>query len=318
MNLDEALALDHRVPDLSQSAFDQIREQVRAAAGAEVARTARAVRARKARWTVVGLSVAGLAAVAIAARPSLEHAPDRSGHPPVTQVHYRTVAQIVGAASVAPSVGDPSAAPYWKVVRSSPCRSVRFMKFPARSVCSNTTWWGNGRPSLFLPHYPGIPGDSRLYRGVPGNTYVIDGRTLTWQQINARSWTMSQIAQLAINGTSSSMPRSWAAFAGATDLLADAPASDTIRKQLWQYLGTIPGIRMDGKVTDATGRVGWRISLPEHGETPSVIIDPASGLVLEEENLNDSTSRMTITFSGPVNDAPSCPKVVPTTGACTG
>lgn len=304
MNLDALLAAEIDVQELSETAFEEIRGEVRKAARADVVRAAKALKSRRIRMGVVGIAAASVAGVATLALPAPHTGEPSAVNRRPVEVEYKTVAQIISAAAVAPSLGDPASAPYWKVVKSSPCVSTRSMKFPAGSRCTNTVWWGNGRPSVLLPNYPGIPGDSRPYQW-PANTYDVDGNTLTWSEINVRAWTGAQIASLVAAQKPATEPAPWFDFAVATDLLADAPASDTIRKQLWRYLGTIPGVRMKGKAHDSIGRTGWRISMPEGpGDTPSVIIDPATGLVLEQENLAQPDSRTTFTSVGPTATAP--------------
>lgn len=301
MKLDEVLGRSAAVPELSDDRFEAIRTEVRNSTRNEVRRVARLVRRRRRRLALGALTAAAVAAVASVMASSPHPLPPTGPtvtKPPVVHTDYKTVADVIDAATTAPSLGDPATAPYWKVVRSSPCPPTTLHPIPKQTACTSTIWWGNGRPTVIE--------DNGYTSTVPGTNYAIFGRQMDWQQLNAGTWTDAQIASLVSKGRPPTEPASWFDFQVATGFLADAPASDTIRKQLWRYLATIPGIRFDGKTHDSLGRAGWRVSLPEgDGATQSVVIDPSAGRVLEETgNLYSPDSTDTITFAGPATTAP--------------
>lgn len=74
---------------------------------------------------------------------------------------------------------------------------------------------------------------------------------------------------------------------GRLGFLDGTPASATIRKQLWNELAAVPGVRLQGRHKDGLGRSGWRLTLasevPGYG-TQSILVDTRTGSLLEERD----------------------------------
>jgi len=195
----------------------------------------------------------------------------------VTTAHFATVADVLHAASDASDAPSPGDAPYWLVqstYRGSEC-SGSGTTTTCSPVDGHRSYWDGVTG-------PGVLEDSESTQGkpisMPKDTLTIDGQTLTWPQVNARTWTDQQLLGLVAGGGSSA----WYLFKDIGDLLAESPASPTIRSQLWQALEKVPGVRFDGQATDSLGRSGWKISVDDPSQgTASYIIDTDTGTILQ-------------------------------------
>ena len=84
------------------------------------------------------------------------------------------------------------------------------------------------------------------------------------------------------------------------DLLRESPASPALRKALYEVAAGIPGVRLVGNLKDALGRTG--VGVARDGED-TLLIDPASGQLLAELNLNGKGGTTYLT-QGPASTAP--------------
>ncbi|MFT3873885.1 MAG: hypothetical protein QM714_14785 [Nocardioides sp.] len=221
------------------------------------------------------------------------------------------MAQVIDAAAIASSSVDPTASPYWKVVTSWDCAGIANADGadrPAGSTCQNTMWTGNGRPSVLED----INGEVRQ---IPQGTIEIDGRTLTWEQVNNQTWTDAQVATMVADNETSTKadraPSGYYVFKNAIGLLTYTPASPAIRKQLWQQLAKVPGVTFDGRATDALGRSGWRLTWgSQDAGQESIIIDTTTGMPLEQSDQAAGVKTpnvTTIVSAGPADSAPAAP-----------
>lgn len=324
MTLDDLLTRDRDVPPLSATTFQATREAVVGAARIDVARRAKMIRLRRTRRALAGVAAAAIAGVVITAHtgnttatpgtarahsaaPKLQTFGPRTQSPKTVDVRYQTVAQVIRAASTSTAAGDPTTAPYWKVVSTYHCdSSMQDIVCPPDGQATHTVWNGNGRP--------GVVADTMFGpTPIPADTITINGNTMSWHEANSRTWSDAQIASLVADGGPSDKaggraPTAFYVFKNTGDLLMDVPASRTIRMQLWKQLEKVPGVRLDGQATDALGRAGWRITLDSPGYgTQSYLIDTTTGMLLESSTQlsNEKTPyKETFVSAGPAETAP--------------
>ncbi len=92
-------------------------------------------------------------------------------------------------------------------------------------------------------------------------------------------------------------------FAAVEIVLVDSPAPPAVRSALFKVAASIPGIKVIGDYTDPLGRTGTALQIGHYG----LVVDAASGAVLDETNSGGATTLVT---QGP---AASEPKL---TGSC--
>jgi hypothetical protein len=92
-------------------------------------------------------------------------------------------------------------------------------------------------------------------------------------------------------------------FAAVETVLVDSPAPPAVRSALFKVAASIPGIKIIGEYTDPLGRTGTALHIGHYG----LVVDPATGAVLDE---TDSGGATTLVTQGP---AASEPKL---TGSC--
>jgi hypothetical protein len=226
---------------------------------------------------------------------------------------FKTVAQVVNAAADATPAVDPTAAPYWKVVLRQ--HVLGCGPEPDRCAMEDSTytiWNGLGRPGVVQTEGGSAPFAPTSIPPAAG--IAVSGRQMTWAEANSRHWTQSELASLVADGVAAGKPgrprAEWYIFKNTADLLMTSPAGSDLRKQLWRYLATVAGARLDGKQTDALGRGGWRISytLAGYGEQ-SFLVDSVTGQLLETRVLiagaeQKEPSVTTLVSAGPAATAP--------------
>ena len=82
-----------------------------------------------------------------------------------------------------------------------------------------------------------------------------------------------------------------------TVLLCETPAPPALREALFKVAAGIPGVKVTGSSKDALGRTGTALTL---GAT-TIVIDPSSGVVLDETN---SGSTIMLVTQGPAAEEP--------------
>jgi hypothetical protein len=317
MNLDELLSQEAAVPPLNPAKFSETQALIEAAAHQDVARLARIHRLRRGRRLLMGVAAAAVAGVVITTQSTTSPDLDTSigTYPNVRTADFKTVAQVTNAALAATADADPTAAPYWKVVSTYQCTTTAAnAPQSGRAACQHTVWEGNGRP--------GVVEDSAFAAtAIPAATVTIGGQTMTWRQANAQSWTDAQISALVAddgpaNKPGGRAPTGWYVFKNTGDLLANAPASAPIRRQLWRQLASVPGVKLAGRAKDSRGRSGWLLTLktPGYGNQ-SYVVDTATGMLLEQvvRLPHQDPSVFTLVSAGPAQAAPS-PAPEPTPG----
>lgn len=93
------------------------------------------------------------------------------------------------------------------------------------------------------------------------------------------------------------------------ELLFENPASPSLRQAAWEVAATIPDVEVIGDLTDSFGRRGtaleW-VSNPLEDQRSVVIIDPSSGIILEERYIRgtENVGRWTLVEQGPTATVP--------------
>lgn len=286
MNLDELLTRSAAIDPPSPDVVDRLGDQLAVAAHTDIAR--RAVLVRRRRIARIGSAVVGVTAAAaivgaVASQPTAHTPSPQTKAPTQVAPHFRTVAQVINAAAAATPNLDPTASPYWKVSlreRVLGCEATNC----AMQTGVYTIWNGNGRPGVVE-----TVGDGLMSMGptaIPAAGVALNGQSMTWQQANRRTWSADDLAAIVADGAAPGKPgrpsADWYIFKNTGDLLMDSPAGPTFRQQLWHYLATVQGVRLDGSAKDALGRTGWKLSLDVAGYGhASYLVDTTSGQLLE-------------------------------------
>jgi hypothetical protein len=106
----------------------------------------------------------------------------------------------------------------------------------------------------------------------------------------------STTSQLVLRSTlTGSQQRSLDMFDTAVSLLA-GPVSPGVRGALYRLIATLPGLRYDGEVRDALGRLGAAVSIGRGRDMARITFDPATGELLS--NSLDGVLTQTITAEG--------------------
>lgn len=308
MVLADLLERGRSVPPLSPNVRDTTRDVLLAAAHQDVLRRAKIARLWRTRRIRVGFTAAAALAVAITvvSQDAIPTSPPLTPAPStIRTAEFTTVAQVIHAAAAAPVDDDPGAAPYWKVVTRWPCPPA-IKNPPPGGICGATLWIGNGRPGVFEDRSYRTPITTATRESA--YTVTFEDQTLTWSQVNARTWTQRQVVALVAEGRPPTLPASVFVFNTASDFLAEDPVPPSMRKQLWNVLAALPGVTLQGRAKDSLGRTGWllTLSLPGWG-TQSVLIDPESGKVLEVNGsvrAGGAITATTVVSAGPAETAP--------------
>ena len=306
MNLEELLDRAGTTDVPTDEVLAHVGASLETAARADIARRALLVRRRRAaRFGTAGVGVAVAAAVVgvIAFQPGHTAAPAAGSHSngPVSP-KFTTVAQVVNAAAAATPNVDPTASPYWKVTTGTTCGGSK-----GAYPCQFTMWVGNGRPGI-------TPVDNDGYVQTCDGVGTIDGKTMSWQDINARTWTDKQLSTLAAGedaNISGGTVTSFDVMKNALGLMTYTPVSSTIRKQLWKEMATVPGAKLEGRHRDALGRTGWLLVFTgDNGGGQSVgqsiLVDTNTGMALEQSDwvVGKPKNVTTVVSAGPVESAP--------------
>jgi hypothetical protein len=81
--------------------------------------------------------------------------------------------------------------------------------------------------------------------------------------------------------------------------LTDTPAPPALREALFKVAASIHGVKVRGHYTDSLGRTGTALQFGRW----SMVVDPANGLILDENPDTGSSTIMFIT-QGPVTSEP--------------
>ena len=151
-----------------------------------------------------------------------------------------------------------------------------------------------------LPDQDGrLGGDARLIAG--SGVFSAGATSLTWDQLYALPTDAAALrSELASDLHGAGPDPTSELFVAVGDLLRESPASPALRQALYDVAAGIPGVRVTGKVTDASGRTGTGVTYG--GET--YVIDPGTGRLLAEV---EPGWRATYLDQGPAAAAPALP-----------
>jgi hypothetical protein len=263
------------------------------------------------RLTLTGAAAAvtaGVATVSVVSLGAGQHAGSGPGQPGTAgpgrpavtgsgqPTGYTTAAMLLRAAGEAAGAqpgGWPHAA-YWHTV------SVRVYK--GRTL-RDESWEGH--------HVAGVMRDSLAGPGVtPDTGPAIFGEGLSWDQLYALPTDPAKLGAMLSHEVKDYGPdpnptggvsADQEEFVEVGDLLRDSPASPALRKALYDVAAGIPGVRLVGYLKDAVGRTG--VGVEFHGEG-TMLIDPATGQLLEEFGGNDIAGGAVYLSQGPASTAP--------------
>lgn len=317
MKLDELLESESKVLPRTSLTREAARSALVEAAHNDIARRAKIVRLRRRRVMAACAAVVVVAGVATvhaygSEKPTSHADAGAQGTKAPITTNFRTVSEVVDAAAAAPSIAGPGNAPYWKVVLSAPetdCNQNRCH----RSTTRASYWIGLNKPGV---QNFGLLGPGKPWISSTGILKVqIDGHWMTWGQANAKTWTTAQLKTIQFGGFNPirgpwlSAPAWYRTGYDVASALISAPASHTIREQLWKILGNVPELQFQGRAKDSLGRPGWRLTLPSAGgdwAAMSYVVDAATGVVLEyaEHSPYSPAAAVTVVSAGPANSAP--------------
>jgi hypothetical protein len=135
------------------------------------------------------------------------------------------------------------------------------------------------------------------------------GEGLTWDQLYALPTDPAQLGPVLSNNVKGYGPdpnptggvsADQEEFVEIGDLLRESPASPALRRALYEVAAGIPGVRLVGNLKDALGRTGVGV---ERSDESTLLIDPASGQLLAELDLNGKGGT-TYLSQGPASTAP--------------
>jgi len=176
---------------------------------------------------------------------------------------------------------------------------------PASSE-DGAAWRADGSPARWpIPGPDGTPSD-KFYEAAPGakgirsmenhdatNNFLLGGNAVTLTALTAlptdaaalKSWLLNRFQQVGIQE-----PRDYALFWNAKSLVMDLPVTPAVRAAAYRMMADLTGVTLLGTVTDQRGRSGMAVAYTRGGDAGSsevrLIIDPATGQALAEENRN--------------------------------
>ncbi|MCW2992187.1 MAG: hypothetical protein JWM73_2781 [Solirubrobacterales bacterium] len=147
-------------------------------------------------------------------------------------------------------------------------------------------WEAAGSPDMGHPQLPAEQGDNSH----GPSDWPVGDRSLTYEELAALPTDGRAMYDRLISMTGDTGPSpDGEVFVIVGDLLRGAPVPAHIRAALYRATAFIKGIRFAGEVTDALGRRGVAVDMPnEHGSRNRLVFDPnTSALLAEEEVLTE-------------------------------
>lgn len=210
------------------------------------------------------------------------------------------VTAATAAVAVAVTVAQPSTAPS----HQSPANASTFLSQISYVQSTQSADWGAApywqistvaveaddsrvKVQRLLAHHAGQLSHLRVTSPVhedktsPGpGRFSIGTRNLTWEQLDALPTDTAALSSVLEKFANPGQDRSEEVFTVIGDLL-DSPASPKLRSALYQVAADLPGVRLVGQATDATGRSGTEVERADGKIVVHYIIDPANGQLLE-------------------------------------
>jgi len=174
------------------------------------------------------------------------------------------------------------------------------------SVSTREIWLGH-RVAGRLDEVPVSPGGRpRMAVGLGVAVFPMGSNGLTWDQVCALPTDPGALYSTIRAGVGDAGPdRDTETFVAIGDLLRESPAPPAVRSALYGAAAKVPGVTLVGDRRDAAGRLGTAVQRTHAGERTEYLIDPASGQLLEEQDVApDGTVLFSSTYlvSGPVAD----------------
>jgi hypothetical protein len=167
-------------------------------------------------------------------------------------------------------------------------------------------WRADGSPTRWpIPGPDGTPSDE-FYEAAPGpkgirpmegataaNNFLLGGNSVTMAELAAlptdpaalKAWLLNRFQVLGIEE-----PADYALFWNAKSLVMDLPVTPAVRAAAYRMMADLTGVTLLGEVTDQRGRSGMAVAYTHDGDFGAtefrLIIDPATGQALAEENRN--------------------------------
>lgn len=288
----EALAASGDVPPPSGDVVGRALAAVRAAAEREQAGAAAeagatgasAPRRVRRRTLTVGAVLAGVAAAAILPTVSI------GGSRPTAAAQAADFLNAMATKASGPDLGN---ATYWKV---SLLVGGDQPPAPVNEYYSRTT---------FTTEMVGFPAARKTLQAKPGTSTLWFGDTsnaVRWDDLPTLPTDPSRLARRLVGDWGAR-----GAFMTVGSLLGTAPISPDVRTAVYQVLARTPGVRLLGTTHDAAGRAGKALAVTygagtANPETETMIIDPATGRLLQQEyRSRTDDNRFTYLSQGPVD-----------------
>jgi hypothetical protein len=225
----------------------------------------------------------------LAPRPGAKLAPGAAGAPPIVWLVQRSTTETwVGLDGTVRTRTVPGGAPRF----ATPRDRARFLAsgnpLPRFPTGEDATEQGDGRfpPRLALFRYRELvrlPSDpDALYQRIHRALAIAQARS--WREVKqALADAKAQPPQQGVNRgiwIVTGKDVQGAAELDAVKGLLESPVPAPVRAALYRAAALVPGVRYDGRVTDALGRAGVGVSAGKPGSEFELIFDPATGALL--------------------------------------
>jgi len=133
----------------------------------------------------------------------------------------------------------------------------------------------------------------------PPGTMVIPfgSRSLTWTELDALPTDADALQRLVQDAAvRNSWPLAYQEFDLIAELLRNAPVSPAVARSLYEVLARLPGVTLEGRVTDALGRSGIAVSIGGGPTRAVLVLDPRNAGLLASEELNTDTAKVNSRF----------------------
>jgi hypothetical protein len=275
--LDQLLTAARPVPDISPEGLHKARTSLNTALGTGLRASAAgagrktASPGRRAKALIgMAVAVAGAAvAVTVIAMPS---SPAGSSAKPASAPVALTAATVLDQAARAAGAqpGWPNAR-YWYTEDKYTCGGRLY---------TDKIWLarhGSGVVEKSGPRDGGSCGADLFTAAIPAGLADTTFGPYTWSQLFALPTNPAKLKPKLLAGRQSNQGFFQYVM---MNLLTGTPAPPALREALFKVAASIPGVRVTGRYTDPLGRTGTALELG----AVTVVLDPASGLVLDETN----------------------------------
>jgi hypothetical protein len=122
-------------------------------------------------------------------------------------------------------------------------------------------------------------------------------RSLTWAELDGLPTDTDLLQKLVEDAAvRNSWPLAYQEFDLIGELLRNAPVSPTVAKGLYEVLARLPGVTLEGRVTDGLGRSGLAVSIAGGPTRAVLVVDPVTGGLLATEEIAPGNAKVTSRF----------------------